>query len=234
MAIKKIIAHRGVQDLYRENTMGSFTRAIDIGADMIEFDIRRTSDNVLVAFHDKSITDDFKTFLLKDLTFKELCEIGKKNQIEIPEVRSIFETFTGQIGFDIEFKEDDCEEETFSYIDTCECGSDCWITSFNESIVRKVKLMRPHIPCGLLINSSLILRHCDILSLDMLAPSAEVFLSNRDRFTSWKSSLNQLAVWTVDDPEMLAQMFTDPLIDAIITNNSENALKMRSQLLKQS
>lgn len=232
MALKKIIAHRGVQDIFHENTIGAFTRAVDVGADMIEFDIRRTKDNILVAFHDSSITTDGHTVLLKDLTFSELSEAGRINKFEIPTVKSIFETFAGQIGFDIEFKESDCEEETFSYIDTCECAADCWVTSFDEKIVRKVKLMRPGIPCGLLINSSIVLEHCDITSLELLAPSADIFLAKRDIFSSWKSSLNNLAVWTIDDPAGITQMLTDPIIDGVITNKGENALKLRSQLQK--
>ena len=37
-----VAAHRGVAAGAAENTIAAFTNAIDIGADMIEFDVRRT------------------------------------------------------------------------------------------------------------------------------------------------------------------------------------------------
>ena len=43
------IAHRGASALAEhENTLESFQIAIDIGADMVEFDVRKTSDDVLI------------------------------------------------------------------------------------------------------------------------------------------------------------------------------------------
>ena len=49
-----IAAHRGVAAGAAENTIAAFTNAIDVGADMIEFDVRRTRDGEMIAFHDAS------------------------------------------------------------------------------------------------------------------------------------------------------------------------------------
>jgi len=53
MDLPMIIAHRGASALAVENTIESFRKAIDLGADMIEFDVRRTKDKVFVVYHDK-------------------------------------------------------------------------------------------------------------------------------------------------------------------------------------
>ena len=37
-----IIAHRGASPFGKENTIESFKKAIDLAADMVEFDVRRT------------------------------------------------------------------------------------------------------------------------------------------------------------------------------------------------
>ena len=51
-----IIAHRGASGLVKfENTLASFAKAIELGVSMVEFDIRKTQDNLFVAFHDQSI-----------------------------------------------------------------------------------------------------------------------------------------------------------------------------------
>ena len=42
----EVVAHRGVPTEAPENTIPSFQRAIDLGADAIEFDVRLTHDLV--------------------------------------------------------------------------------------------------------------------------------------------------------------------------------------------
>ena len=51
----KIIAHRGASGLAPENTLGAFKIAIELGADMIELDIRPTKDQKAIVFHDKKL-----------------------------------------------------------------------------------------------------------------------------------------------------------------------------------
>ena len=50
-----VSGHRGERCLGLENTMYSFRRAIEIGVDMIETDVRMTRDKHLVLMHDASV-----------------------------------------------------------------------------------------------------------------------------------------------------------------------------------
>jgi len=50
-----VAAHRGVATGAAENTIDAFTNAISVGADMVEFDVRRTRDGALIAFHDADV-----------------------------------------------------------------------------------------------------------------------------------------------------------------------------------
>ncbi len=49
------IAHRGASGLYPENTLLAMRKALDLGADMIEFDLRLTKDGVPILQHDRVI-----------------------------------------------------------------------------------------------------------------------------------------------------------------------------------
>ena len=50
-----IIAHRGAPEYCPENTISSFKKAIELGADMIEVDARLTKDGkVVIQFYPKS------------------------------------------------------------------------------------------------------------------------------------------------------------------------------------
>jgi glycerophosphoryl diester phosphodiesterase len=50
-----VIAHRGGRGLGPEGTLLLFRRAVDLGADVLEFDVRRSADGALVAFHDERV-----------------------------------------------------------------------------------------------------------------------------------------------------------------------------------
>ena len=51
------IGHRGAPLKFPANTMKSFQRAIELGCDMVECDIRVSSDGVLVLSHDEVVKD---------------------------------------------------------------------------------------------------------------------------------------------------------------------------------
>ncbi|MGB1719693.1 MAG: glycerophosphodiester phosphodiesterase, partial [Candidatus Latescibacterota bacterium] len=51
------IAHRGAsgRGLAPENTLAAFEKALDIGVDMLEIDVRVTGDGQLIVLHDPSL-----------------------------------------------------------------------------------------------------------------------------------------------------------------------------------
>ena len=50
-----IVAHRGFSGEYPENTALSFLKAIELGVEIIEFDVRMTQDGQLVVIHDETL-----------------------------------------------------------------------------------------------------------------------------------------------------------------------------------
>ena len=50
-----VIGHRGAPALAPENTLPSFMRAIELGVDYIEFDVRASKDGRLVIMHDETV-----------------------------------------------------------------------------------------------------------------------------------------------------------------------------------
>ena len=47
-----VTAHRGFSGRYPENTLLAFEKAVELGVDIVEFDVRATSDGELVIIHD--------------------------------------------------------------------------------------------------------------------------------------------------------------------------------------
>ncbi|MEK6289161.1 MAG: glycerophosphodiester phosphodiesterase [Acidobacteriota bacterium] len=75
-----VIAHRGGALESTENTIAAFQRAVKIGADGIETDIRLTRDGVVVVYHDQyfgrmeGLAPPQCTRLVSDLTYSELIK----------------------------------------------------------------------------------------------------------------------------------------------------------------
>jgi glycerophosphoryl diester phosphodiesterase len=51
----EVIAHRGGSQLRPENTLEAFSHAVEIGADVLDMDARRTADGAIVCIHDPSV-----------------------------------------------------------------------------------------------------------------------------------------------------------------------------------
>lgn len=54
-AAPSVIAHRGGLGLWPENTMYAFRKAAELGADVLEMDIRQSADGELVVMHDATV-----------------------------------------------------------------------------------------------------------------------------------------------------------------------------------
>jgi len=71
-----VIGHRGAMGHAPENTMTSFEQALDLGADMLEFDVRLTKDGVAVVVHDANLDrTSNKSLNVADLNAKDILEL---------------------------------------------------------------------------------------------------------------------------------------------------------------
>jgi glycerophosphoryl diester phosphodiesterase len=226
--MKKIIAHRGAPSLAHENTIESFFRAYHAGADFIEFDVRRTRDKLLIAHHDPYIMKDSERINICDLTYNELASIASGHNFEVPEIKQILQTFSGKIGLDIELKEEDCEQEILQMISDLPVKPCFFFTSFNPAILRKLKKTDHSLQTGLLFDSMDTVNE-DSKGIDFLCPDYDTFFSNRDYFDS-TTNRHSIAVWTVDTRETIDRLLKDPLIAAVITNQTTLAVSIRNEL----
>lgn len=53
--IPKIIGHRGAKGSAPENTLISFQKAKELGANWVEFDVKETEDGILIVMHDETL-----------------------------------------------------------------------------------------------------------------------------------------------------------------------------------
>lgn len=53
--LTKVCAHRGASGTHPENTVAAFEEAVRLGAEMLEFDVRRTADGKFIIMHDPTV-----------------------------------------------------------------------------------------------------------------------------------------------------------------------------------
>ena len=103
------IGHRGAPVYAPENTLRSFKKALEMGVDSVEFDIRRTKDDVLVVLHDATLerTTNGAGFL-RDRTLQEVRVLDAGEGERVPTLAEALEFLKGKTRVTIELKERDC------------------------------------------------------------------------------------------------------------------------------
>lgn len=145
----KRIAHRGYRTSnIKENTMEAFTNAKNHGFAGIEFDVRKTKDEILVICHDASIdrTSDGHGFV-KDKNLKELTSynFGSKDvPSKIPELKEVLTRYKNTIKL-IELKTRIDISQIENLLD-----QNTYFISFDTSYMYAIKKGHPNIKCGVL------------------------------------------------------------------------------------
>jgi glycerophosphoryl diester phosphodiesterase len=71
----QVVAHRGASQEQAEHTLGAYVRALDVGAEGLECDVRLTADGHLVLVHDRSLKRTAQSpGLVSEMTLAELEE----------------------------------------------------------------------------------------------------------------------------------------------------------------
>lgn len=70
-----VVAHRGSSGTAPENTISSYVKAYEEGANMLEVDLLFTKDNEIIALHDKSKIKKLLPTNKKDIFYKDIKDI---------------------------------------------------------------------------------------------------------------------------------------------------------------
>lgn len=231
----KVIAHRGASAEARENTLEAFERAIAIGADMVEFDVRRTRDGELVAIHDASVGG----IPVRALT---RAEIATSSAGALPPLLAeIVELTAGRAGLDVELKEDGYVEHVLRVLAAGHPGP-LVVTSFLDAVVAQVKRLAPETSAGLLLGIGrparpLRTRLSELYPVERARRCQADFLAPHFAFTRLgllgRAAQAQLPVfvWTVNHDAGLRQMIGDERVAAVITDVPGRALAIRDNAL---
>lgn len=96
-----IVGHRGAKALAPENTIASLVKGVSHGVDMLEFDVRVTSDHIPVLHHDACVTDpNGDNHDIAEYTYAEL----KKHKPNLALLSEVFTQISHNTAMYVEVK----------------------------------------------------------------------------------------------------------------------------------
>ena len=224
MKLPMIFGHRGASAIEPENTMKAFQQAFEDGADGIEFDVRLTADNQMVIIHDSLINRTSNGIgLVRKKTYQELLEFDFGKGEKIPLLEDVLKKFRNRKWLNIEIKEQGFEKQLLELLDKLKITQKYVISSFDISVIQKIKELNSNIPTAFLYGRIII--HLQTLisksQCDGIHPK-HTFV-NRRLISEARYYRLAVRAWTVDNPRK-AWKLTKLGINGIITNNPKKIL----------
>jgi glycerophosphoryl diester phosphodiesterase len=215
MAMPIAIAHRGDPVNRRENTLPSFRAAVDAGADMIELDLRRTRDGVIVVLHDPSLSRLWGVDQqIANLVFSELPG-GSEEALRIPTLRDAIESVN--VPLMVDFTGEEVVEGALNVVREVGAMARSLFVTGNIPALRMLRELAPEArigvtwvgadpPGGSLLES---------VGAEYWNPTYR--LVTADRVAAMHARGLKVSTWTVDTLDDMARVI-DCGVDAIVTN----------------
>jgi glycerophosphoryl diester phosphodiesterase len=222
---KLVVAHAGGASTAPPNTLEAFEHAIRLGADMIEFDVRRTADDELVLYHDEVIGGR----RLATLTYAEALRAVSQRGHPIPRVVDLLNAAHGRVMLDIELKESGYEARLLTLVLDRGFGIDDFVvTSFEAGALLEMKRARPDVRTGLLAYDMTGQRALELFQqsgADFLGPDYQIVDEAVLRLADAAGAA--LLPWTVNDPAAIGLLLAAPAVMGVITDHTADAMRLR-------
>ena len=140
--MKQVIGHRGAAGLALENTRAAIKKGLALGASMLEIDVRRSHDGVLLLCHDpdlERIAGDKRR--VADLNWAELRQIELRDGNHLISLVDVLK-LVGSQPMMIEMKVGGTADELLAVLDKFPDGNFS-IASFKRNLLIELRKLRP-------------------------------------------------------------------------------------------
>ena len=228
----QVLAHRGASAAEKENTISAFKRAVSMGSDAAELDVRRTLDDVLVVHHNATLDDGR---IISQVNYSELpndvCTLDEALDACVPMwVNVEIKNDPDEPDFD---ESESIADETIACLSRRPEGDGRWlISSFRRETIDRCQQLRPSIATAWLTVG------VRPEEFDVVLPG--LVKSGHSALHPWVTFVTQESIeachqhglsvntWTCDDPSRMAELISWG-IDGICTNVPDVALQVRDQ-----
>ncbi|MHA6260260.1 glycerophosphodiester phosphodiesterase [Sporosarcina sp. CAU 1771] len=160
------VAHRGASGFAPENTAAAFRKAIELGADFLEFDVQMSKDGELIIIHDDKVDRTTNgSGLVSVFTLEELKQLDAGGGYhedfsgeQLITLQELMEEFHGHVGLLLEIKKPSMnigiEEKVAEVLRQYSDLSNVIVQSFDAESMRKMNKLLPEIEIAVLMKTS--------------------------------------------------------------------------------
>lgn len=213
------IAHRGGAGHGPGNTLLAIERALGMGADLIEVDVRHTLDRQLVVLHDRFLQPSTNgTGRVNETPLSQIGRLRTQQESQpIPTLLQVLQTVSGRAGLMIEMKEFGLAESVIAAVRESGFPGPLFYASFLHSELLSIRERDPSAASIALLEA--IPLNPTAFAVDAQATHAGLSIDSID--AAFVRDLHQggfkVFVYTADQPEDIAYARTCR-VDGIISN----------------
>ncbi len=234
-----ISAHRGSCGVPGLPAAERYDRAIGLGVDYVEIDVRRTADGLLVNYHDDLTPSGRQA---SSLTFADLkAEVGA----ELLTIEELLDVIAGRVGLHVDLKEAGDQGDIIRTLLDSKAGANFVVTTGDVESIRAVKEQFPDVQAGLTLGTDMKDAHAWATMTERLAelfPGARLKRSRAD-FVAAHQQLARLRLlrygkskrlpvwaWTVDETKEIERFMRDARLTTLVTNRPDVAVGFRNAM----
>ncbi|MGQ9515192.1 MAG: glycerophosphodiester phosphodiesterase [Thermoproteota archaeon] len=233
-----LVGHRGAPNLAPENTIPSFLKAIEVGVDTIELDVRTTKDGEIVVIHDDSVDRTTNgSGLVRELFLEEIKKLDAGSWFDasfkgtkIPTLEEALASIDGRVMTRVELKDDGIEGMVASIIKNLGVANKVQIASFELRRARMMKEICPSVSTVFI--STKFTKEILLSSIEGCVNTLAVLIdrfSDKDIFETHIHGLT-FDVWPVDD-ESSARRLVASGVDSITSNRASEIKNSIARLI---
>ena len=217
------IGHRGAKGYEPENTLVSFEKAIEMGADGIELDVHLSIEGHLIVIHDETIdrTTNGKG-VVDQLTLQKLKSFRINEKHEIPTLEEVLDLVDQRCFVNIELKNQDTADKVVQLIEHYISDKN-WnhnnflVSSFDWNSLQQVRFLNENIRIGVLTETDLDLAisFARFMKAEALHPDFQLLTNEYATKIQEKGIL--VFPWTVNEIDAIQRMKSFN-VDGIITD----------------
>src|SRR5215467_7192045 len=238
-AAPAISAHRGGGETARSGTYKAYRSALEAGAEYVEFDVRRTLDGTLVAFHRAR---PGRGRGVAAVSYARLCDLAG---YEVPRVAELMQRLAGRAVGHLDLKETSCADEIVRHAVEALGPAGVLVTTDEGAVAAALKRRFPAVPIGLTIGGDAAetaaftvqrLRDRGLSRLHrVVASRADVAvvhhrLARTGVLAECRRRGIKTMVWTVNGDQALTRWLASPYVDVLVTDRPARAIALRRPL----
>ena len=213
-----IMGHRGAAALEPENTLLSIARAMEIGVDAVEIDVRLSKDKEIIVIHDSTVDRTTNgTGPVSSYALKEIKKLDAGKGETIPTLDEVIDLIGNKVRLIIELKQEGTERKVVELIKRNNLDDNVYVISFWHRLVKMVKEMESRIKTGVLLVGcpvdACIATHASSDALVM----KYTFVNRKFVEIAHKEGL-KVFIWNIDDRDLL-KPYADMRVDGIGSND---------------